>query len=155
MSAKHEKTKRTLKIVGIVLMAVGLVCDIVGFIDIFRAIHNESMPSVPFLLFIGLPMFGIGLILLIFGAHREIARYVKDESVPVINEASRELTPAVRAVVNAAKGETVSCPACGANNEKDNAYCSACGKPLQKICPKCGSTQAGENAYCSKCGEKL
>lgn len=50
--------------------------------------------------FVGLPLLGIGFAITSFAFRREISRYVKNESVPVINEAGKELTPAVRDIAS-------------------------------------------------------
>ena len=134
---KHEKLKKKLKIAGFVLVIGG------------------AMPKLFFLAFIGLPMLGIGAGLLAFAFRREIATYSKNESVPVINEASSEIAPAIQNVVKAAKAESgVRCE-CGALNDADAKFCKACGKPLAKTCDNCGENNSADSAYCNNCGNKL
>lgn len=105
---KHEKLKKKLKIAGFVLVIVGAVLTLAAFIDFFITVGNpdKGMPKLFFLAFIGLPMLGIGAGLLTFAFRREIATYSKNESVPVINEASSEIAPAIQNVVKAAKTES-------------------------------------------------
>ena len=113
------------------------------------------MPKLFFLAFIGLPMLGIGAGLLTLAFRREIATYSKNESVPVINEASSEIAPAIQNVVKAAKTESgVRCE-CGALNDADAKFCKACGKPLAKTCDNCGEANSADSAYCNNCGNKL
>lgn len=113
------------------------------------------MPKLFFLAFIGLPMLGIGAGLLTLAFRREIATYSKNESVPVINEASSEIAPAIQNVVKAAKTESgVRCE-CGALNDADAKFCKACGKPLAKTCDNCGENNSADSAYCNNCGNKL
>lgn len=163
---QHNNTKKKLKIIGGILVAIGAVCVLVGFIDFFSAFNGSGMPKLFFLCFIGLPTFGVGLMLLLFGFKKEISTYVKNESVPVINEAADELKPAVKSVVSAVKeglqGEETTqekgdriCPHCGKNNDADHAFCAYCGKPLEKVCPVCGAKQDSGDVFCGKCGAEL
>ena len=154
---KHEQLKKKLKIAGFVLVIVGAVLVLAAFIDFFITVGNpdKGMPKLFFLAFIGLPMLGIGAGLLTFGFRREIATYSKNESVPVINEASSEIAPAIQNVVKAAKTESgVRCE-CGALNDADAKFCKACGKPLAKTCDNCGENNSADSAYCNNCGNKL
>ena len=153
----HEKHKLVIRIVGIVLLAIGAICSLIGFIDIFSTISRHEMSSKFYLAIIGLPLMGIGGGLTLFSFHREISRYVKDETMPVLNEAGKEIAPAVRAVANAVRGKTeeVACPHCGERNPAENTYCKSCGKPLARKCPRCGVEVGSDSAYCGKCGTKL
>lgn len=157
---QHEKIKRKLKIIGIILTSVGAVCALVGLISFFISFSNMSgPPHLFFLCFIGFPMLGIGIAMLGYAYKREITRYVKDESVPVVNEAGEELKPAVKAIAQAVREGTQDrqekiC-SCGAHNPADHNFCDKCGKPLSKICPNCGAVQDSDDAYCGKCGAKL
>ena len=153
----HEKHKLVIRIIGIVLLVIGAICAIIGFIDIFSTINRHEMSTKFYLAIIGLPLMGIGGGLTLISFHREISRYVKDETMPVLNEAGKEIAPAVRAVANAARGKTeeIACPHCGGQNPAENTYCTACGKPLARKCPRCGAAVGADSAYCGKCGTKL
>lgn len=159
MSEQHENQKRKLKIIGIVLTSVGAILTLTGMIDFFRTFYTSEMPRLVFFAMIGLPMLVIGIGLLGYAYKREISRYMKDESVPVINEASEELKPAVKAISQAvregAQNEREKICSCGAHNPADHNFCDKCGKPLSKICPNCGAAQDSDDAYCGKCGAKL
>ncbi len=101
---KHNKVKTRLKIIGFIVLAIGLACTVTGMVDFFTtAMNMKGMPKLFWLLFIGVPMLGIGGALLGFAFKREIMRYTKNEAVPVINEASEELKPAVKSVAEAVK----------------------------------------------------
>ena len=154
---EHERTKKTLKIVGIILAACGLVCSIIGFVDFFAAFGGEGMPKLFFMLFIGLPLFAIGTVLLVFGYRRELMRYGKNEAMPVINEAGEQIKPFVKSVASAAKesGEKVVCAQCGAENDGDAEFCKSCGKPMKKVCPDCKKGNDGDASFCDGCGKKL
>ena len=101
---KHNKVKTRLKIIGFIVLAIGLACTVTCMVDFFTtAMNMKGMPKLFWLLFIGVPMLGIGGTLLGFAFQREIMRYTKNEAVPVINEASEELKPAVKSVAEAVK----------------------------------------------------
>ena len=114
---KHQKNKRKLRIIGTILLVIGLICAIIGFVDFFISMTSMGSPHLFFLLFIGLPCIGIGTGLLIFANHREITTFIKNESVPVINEVADEISPAIKSVTKAVKS--------GIHNE-DEIKCS-CG----------------------------
>lgn len=164
--ARHEKTKRTLKITGLVLLICGLVLDIIFFVDFISSMYGRSgIPRLFVCGMIGLPLTAIGFSLLMTGSRREINRYIKNESVPIVNETAQELKPAIRAVAEAVKetdgkgeannAETTVCPHCGKENQPKNKFCDGCGTPLCKICPSCGARQDADDVFCGECGAKL
>ncbi len=161
-NARHERTKRILKIVGTVVLVCGIILFVAFFIDFMLVIYEtRGFPRLFVCGIIGLPMIGIGAMLLQCGNRREISRYFKDESMPVINEAVEDLTPAVKAVTEAVKeaGEddnTVKfCPSCGKQNQPQNKFCDGCGTRLYKVCPHCGKKQDADDSFCGNCGAKL
>ncbi|MFR1554449.1 MAG: hypothetical protein ACLSTV_07175 [Coriobacteriales bacterium] len=99
---RHNATKKVLKIVGIICIVTGCIFAAIGFIDFFGAMGN-GMPTKFWCLFIGLPLTAIGIMITMFAFKREISRYVKNESVPVINETGREISPAIRDIASAVK----------------------------------------------------
>ena len=131
---KHEKNKRTLKIVGICVLSIGFILAAIGFISFFSSFSTGETPDYFWCAFLGLPMLAFGGMISMLAFKREIAQYVKNESVPVINDASEELSPAVRNVASAMKdgfeGDKIPCPHCGKQLEKDSVFCNACGKRI-------------------------
>lgn len=155
---KHARIKLGLKIAGIALTAGGAVLSAVGFISFFGAFGGDGFPDLFWCCFLGLPMFAFGINFLRAGFRREIASYAKNESVPVINEAAEEMTPAVQAIAGAVrggKGEGLTCPACGKANDAAAKFCDNCGEPLRRICPACGKENDAEAKFCDNCGGKL
>lgn len=156
IKAKHEKTKKKLKAVGITLISVGVVCLITGFVNMAMSVSAGNMPTLFFLLILGFPMTGVGIMLTLMGFRRELASYTMRESTPVFNEAGKEIRPGVSAIADAVKNsDDKVCPACGALNDKDSAFCKKCGAPLSKKCPDCGAELDADAAFCDKCGKKL
>lgn len=155
LKAKHRRTKRTLKIVGVIIAVAGLGLVIMGFTDMILASSEGESPSLFWGLIAGLPMLAIGGALCLMGFRKEMARYIKNESVPVLNEAGQELTPAVNAVVSTAKNaEGNLCPHCGGANEEAAKFCRHCGSAFFVTCPHCGET-VKEGKFCDKCGSPL
>ena len=167
--AKHAKIKKTIKIIGFVLLGCGAVLDIIFFVNVFASMSAMSMPNLFFCGFIGLPMTSIGIMLLTIGFRREISSYMTKEGVPVVNDAAQDLKPAVKAVAEAVReansdarqqsAEQVAkptiCPACGKENQPQNNFCDGCGAQLFKVCPKCGARQEADDTFCGNCGCKL
>lgn len=156
---KHEQNKRRLRIIGFILLAVGAVFAIIGFASFFRAMSGGGMPELFWCCFIGLPTLGVGGMLLSLSYHREIAQYMEKEHAPVINEAARDMSPAVKTVASAVKeglsnGNKRICT-CGAENDADSIFCKSCGKRLVNTCSACGAVVPSDAEYCHKCGHKI
>ena len=100
---KHARNKKILKIAGITVLALGVCCTVAGFINMATSIAAMEMPRLFFLLIIGLPCIGIGLMLTLTGFRKEMATYIKNESVPVFNEAGEEMKPGISAIAGAVK----------------------------------------------------
>ena len=49
----------------------------------------------------------------------------------------------------------VSCTACGQQNEADQRFCAACGRPLSLTCPTCGEPCKLGSKFCGACGAEL
>ena len=78
---KHERTKKKLKIIGITLLAAGAALVITGFVDFIKNISTFNQPQLFWCLIVGFPMLGFGGMVTAMGFRKEIARYVKNESV--------------------------------------------------------------------------
>ena len=156
----HEKLKKRLKIAGFILLAVGLVCTVVGMANFFSSAMggDGEMPKLFWLMFIGVPCLGVGGSLLGFAYRREIMNFNKNESVPVINDAAGEIAPAVRNIAEAVKTAdekpTVKC-ACGEENPVGSKFCRKCGRSLAGVCPDCGKEVGANDEFCNNCGAKL
>ena len=128
---KHERTKLILKIAGIAMAVCGLALAITGFADMIASTGRGSTPKLFFLMMIGLPLFAVGMMFCLTGFRREISRYMKNESVPVVNEAGKEITPAISAIAGAAKSaDATICPHCGKTNSDGAKFCESCGVRL-------------------------
>lgn len=153
---KHLKTKRTLKIVGPIVMIAGLAFAITGFVDLFTSFGKGGMPSLFWCFFIGFPLIAAGGAMTAWGFQREIASYSMRENAPVFNEAGEKIRPGVSAIADAVKNsDKTVCPACGTENDENSAFCKKCGAPLSKKCPNCGADLDADAVFCDKCGKKI
>lgn len=155
---KHEKVKKYLKIIGPILIGVGLIFAIIGFVDFFGSINSWGQPTKFWCLFLGIPLIGVGLMITLIAYQREVSRYMKNESAPIINETAEDIKPAVKtfaSAVKSAKLDGCTCRECGAENEPDSNFCSECGAKLKIICPSCGEELNADSKFCDKCGYKL
>lgn len=152
----HERTKKILKITGIIVVSAGAVLTIIGLVSFFSAFGGGEAPRLFWCTLLGLPMLGVGGMICMLGFKREITRYVKNESVPVINEAGEEIAPAVGAIADAARGESGEnlCPHCGKPNTDEAKFCRHCGGELTVTCPVCGE-KVKDGKFCDNCGAKL
>ena len=88
---KHARKKLFLKIFGCIFSAAGIVLAVIGFADFFGAAAEADMPDKFWCVFAGFPLLFIGIAMLLFGFRKEIARYVKDESAPVLLQAASSI----------------------------------------------------------------
>lgn len=153
---QHQKKKVIMRIIGAILIVAGAVCAIIGFADMGKAFKENRMPMF-WLFFIGFPAIAIGVFLTLASFQRAIQRYVKNESVPVINEMGQEISPAFSAMAGAMHSAVQGkiCPSCGAVNDKDAQFCKSCGKALALVCKYCGETNNSDAKFCDKCGKPL
>ena len=156
---KHERIKRTLKIVGPIVTVAGLILAVVGFVSFFSSFGDDGMPSLFWCAFVGMPVFVIGLGITFTAFRREIATYHKNESAPVINEFAEDIKPAVQSVASAvretAAAQDAICPDCGEKNDADAKFCKNCGAALRKVCPDCGEQNDADAKFCKSCGKSL
>ena len=107
-----------MKIVGLLPFIGGIAFIIVGAVDFFTASSEWRQPEKFWAFFVGFPLFALGLPMTLTGFHREIARYMKDEMMPVIHETAKETAPAVEEIAKAAATGVKEGLAQGKNNEK-------------------------------------
>jgi hypothetical protein len=106
---------------------------------------------------------GIGL--LAFANQGVFARYRAGEMVPVLDDASSDLTPAITDVASSVSSglrEGARDPGgrirhdCGASNDPDDRFCKGCGEPLaEPVCPSCGKGNDADARFCDGCGTAL
>lgn len=161
MNLEHLKKKKTLKIVGFVLLGIGVVLSAIGLISFFSAFNSQGAksPDLFWCCFIGFPLIGAGGGLLTFAFRREIAKYSKDETMPVAKEAYQDLHPEIKDFVGMVKDgsqKKIQCPKCGAMNDTDHKFCNSCGEPISNLtCPHCGESVEANDHFCPHCGKEI
>lgn len=155
MKKAHHINKKIFKISGIVILVVALVLFVIGLVNFFRSMNNGMPPDKFYMLFISVPLLGVASMLLSFGFKREIQTYIKNESVPVFNEMSREVKEGVGNIADAVLDKSKVCPKCGVENDKQSNFCKNCGYAFVKTCPHCGNSVDADSKYCSKCGKTI
>ena len=148
--SNKQKSKKILKIVGGTLATIGLTLAIVGFVNLFSASNSDGFPKLFWMTFVGIPLFAVGLMLLLFGFRREISRYAINATMPIVNETLQELSPAIQSLTE----KVISCD-CGTKNPASSKFCSNCGKTLVKTCPSCQQIVDGNANFCNVCGAKI
>ena len=156
---RHKRNKTIFKVTGIALLCVALVLIVTGMVDFFSAMGGTGYPKRFWMLMVGLPLLAVGCMLLGLGFRREMATYMKNESVPVFNEAGKEIAPGVQSIASAVREgfeeKAHVCPACGEINREESKFCKKCGAPLKRVCPHCGAAIASDSRFCDKCGKKI
>ena len=126
MNNQNKRTKLILRIVGFSLLIIGLILTIIAFANFGNFDNNLFM-----LTFIGLPCIAFGIGITVFSFSQSIARFVKSEHAPVINEYAKEINPAVttyaKAVKNGLTDNATKLCECGTKNPADAKFCNECG----------------------------
>lgn len=153
----YSKTKKTFRTLGFIILPIGLVLSIIGFIDFFMSFNSMAQPKLFFCLFIGLPLTSIGIIFLILGFMKELNSFAASQSAPVHKDVINYMLDGTREEVNKTinASNKIICPECKAENDKDALFCSNCGHKLKIVCPKCKAENDADAKFCKNCGEEL
>lgn len=153
----YSKTKKTFRTLGFIILPIGLVLSIIGFIDFFMSFNSMTQPKLFFCLFIGLPLTSIGIIFLILGFMKELNSFAASQSAPVHKDVINYMLDGTREEVNKTinASKKIICPECKAENDKDALFCSNCGHKLKIVCPKCKAENDADAKFCKNCGEEL
>lgn len=153
----YSKTKKTFRTLGFIILPIGLVLSIIGFIDFFMSFNSMTQPKLFFCLFIGLPLTSIGIIFLILGFMKELNSFAASQSAPVHKDVINYMLDGTREEVNKTinASNKIICPECKAENDKDALFCSTCGHKLKNTCPKCNAENDADAKFCKNCGEEL
>lgn len=153
----YSKTKKTFRTLGFIILPIGLVLSIIGFIDFFMSFNSMTQPKLFFCLFIGLPLTSIGIIFLILGFMKELNSFAASQSAPVHKDVINYMLDGTREEVNKTinASNKIICPECKAENDKDALFCSNCGHKLKIVCPKCNAENDADAKFCKNCGEEL
>ena len=152
---------------GWLALIPGCLFAAVGFIDFFSAFGGHGSPTKFWCIFVGLPLVGVGLILLKFGYMGSVMRYMAGETVPVATDAVNEMAHGTQQGVEAFAGAirrgltgnstAIQCPECHADNDPDASFCDQCGAaiPQDLMCPACSAPVEADSRFCDQCGHQL
>lgn len=165
LNPNHRELRRWLRIVGPLMMVVGLVLVGIGLISFFSSFGSFEPPRYFWCAFVGLPLLGAGLPVTKFAFLGNILRYFSAESAPVgkdtFNYMASETKSGVRDIAGAVRegfaGKTISCPSCQQSNDAEARFCDNCGQPLtaEKVCQECSAINTADARYCNDCGSKF
>lgn len=84
-----SSARMALRYLGALLLLIGMPFAITGFVSLFSAFGSFGPPKYFWCAFVGLPLIGIGGILLKAGFIGAMSRYAADETTPNISRAAR------------------------------------------------------------------
>jgi len=106
-SPSHDSVRTFLRIAGPVVAVTGLIFTGVGIGSFFAAFGSFEPPRYFWCAFVGIPLFGLGMIMSKLGYLGAISRYIAGETTPVardaINDLGEGIGPGVKAVSKAVK----------------------------------------------------
>ncbi len=164
----HNQKKSIFKVVGLIVLGLGLYLVISGFISFFQLSNSfDSEPKIG-LVFAGMPLLFIGLILTSLGFMGDVARYQAGEMAPVgkdvvnymVDGTKESMTTVAKAIhdgMNSTHDASIKCPHCFTENETEAKFCKNCGKSLasDKVCRICHEKNESDAKYCDHCGNPL
>ncbi|MBU2072809.1 MAG: zinc ribbon domain-containing protein [Actinobacteria bacterium] len=136
-------TRTTLRVIGAVLLVVGVPVFAWGIYSVFTYDGYDGPPGTAILAFMGgLPLIGIGLMALNVGTIGAQSRYVAGETMPTVKQSASYLSDGegimgvgrtVDDDPHGTRGATATgpfCRSCGVRNDEDARFCDGCGASL-------------------------
>ncbi len=198
-SRQHQQTRTVLRLVGPLVLLTGIILLVVGVASFFSSADamNPGFPEIGrvpitlpsgevigttapepepanhvWLMFVGIPLIGVGGVMCKFAYMGAVTRYVASELVPVgtdvihdmadgTKDAVRDLAAAVKSGLREddprSGGSNRLCPSCGEANDADAKFCDACGEalPTSVVCGRCSQANDPDAKFCDNCGGPL
>ncbi len=174
IDSRHGKVRAILRLLGPLVVVLGVVLTAIGLISFFSAFGTFQPPRYFWAAILGLPLIGVGLGLSRLGYLGDIFRYVSGEVTPVARDTFNTMAGGTRQGVetiahavgrglrSAMRGgspsepRTVLCIHCETSNPADARFCNQCGAGLQdQTCPGCGASLTPTARYCNHCGKPV
>lgn len=173
-SSRHTGLRTVLRVVGPIVLIVGLVLVGSGAYEIVAGdpFENEGLMFVR--MFGGMPMIFVGLVLSGMGYVGAVARYQANEMAPIARDATNYLVDGTKGSIRTAAAafggglregltgevtqiDAVVCAQCGHDNDADAKYCDDCGAALRvhATCAKCGVENDADARFCDSCGTAM
>ena len=125
--------RTTLRVLGGLLTVVALGLIVTGGVEFFT-LEGFEEPHKFWMIMVGIPVLGIGLMLLQAGFAGAGARYAAGEYAPVVKDTTGYLTDGQGILgVGATGGQPAAgpyCRSCGTRNDADARFCDSCGVPV-------------------------
>ncbi|MCD4823452.1 MAG: zinc ribbon domain-containing protein [Phycisphaerae bacterium] len=180
----HKGNRAILRVIGPVVLGVGLLFAIVGIGSFFSSIASffsssgsssdsfDSPLRYFWCAFIGIPLIGVGGAICKFAFMGAVTRYMANEVTPVgkdvvnymadgTKEAVRDISSAIGEGLASSnidrEVQVIRCHKCNENNEDTANFCKSCGASLSKsiACPKCGELNDADARFCDNCGQGI
>ena len=166
---RFKKTNKVLKVLGFIFLPIGIICELIGFIDFFNAFETFGSPKLFFLKFIGMPILFVGIVCLTLGYRKQITEFHADSVAGVNKDISNfmidgtrdSITKTAQSIHEAIRNNNDNaisinvCEKCGEKNPINARFCSKCGSQIIIKCPSCGQEMDDGANFCNKCGYRL
>ena len=125
---RHQAGVRTaLRVGGAVVALVGLGMAVTAGIELFT-LQGFEEPHKFWMGIVGLPLLGVGLMMLQMGFAGVGARYAAGEYTPVVKDAAGYLSDGKGILGVGATGPF--CRGCGTRNDAEAKFCDSCGASM-------------------------
>ena len=168
----HSGIRDVLRIVGPILLLIGIGLIATAIINFAMAFGGSEPPRLFWCFFLAFPFLIVGTPMTQFGYMGKVARYTAGEMAPVakdtFNYVATESKEGITAVASAigegltaggvALGgenkESVRCHKCNSVQDADAKFCDDCGTALlkNKQCPGCDELNDPDAKFCDNCG---
>ncbi len=168
----NREIRIILRLVGGVVLGVGVLSAVVGLWSFFSAFGTMQPPRYFWAVFLGFPMIAIGAALSSYGDMGAVARYQVGEMTPVARDTFNTLAKGTaggvetlaRAVSRGLRSggpgeasvgtESIPCSKCQSLNAPEIKFCPQCGTPVvPKVCTACGAAIGAGARFCGQCGK--
>jgi hypothetical protein len=143
----HKDIRLVLRVIGPLLILLGVGCIFVAVLDIFGTMNRMGTPGPPkkfFLFFLGAPTFFLGLIVSKFAYLGAAARYMAQEILPVSKDGINYIAEGTQ------KGVSTITRSLGAGLAEGMGTVGPDGEPGIR-CHKCNMTNDGDSKFCNGC----
>ncbi len=167
----HKATRDTLRVVGPIVLVLGIGFTAVALIDFFLAFGGRRPLILPWCGFIGLPLMFAGIAMTSFGFMGKVIRYQAQEMAPPARDTFNYMADGTKDGVKTIAGAVaeglrqgspggsqaqpaVRCQSCSTMNSSDARFCIHCGQALIKsrMCPNCNELNDPHANFCDNCG---
>ena len=170
---QYSGLRGALRVMGPLVVIVGVIFMIVGFVDFFGAMNSRSFggPRLFWCFFVGMPLIAIGGAMTKFAYLGSIFRYISGETSPVARDTFNYIadgtTDSIKNIATAVGSGlrevgvggriVIRCHKCNAENPADAKFCNRCGAELGKTipCPECNELNDPDARFCDNCGKPM